>query len=287
MILIVESGSTKADWIGIDRQGKTILSTRTAGLNPSVLKNDILVERISGNSLIYENRDKVSHVYFYGAGVGVDTAKDRIRCVCNNIFGNSAVQIREDTYAAIYAVTTPKEPSIACILGTGSNCTYFDGENVEQRVISLGYIIMDEASGNFYGRQLIRAYYFNQLPSDLASKLSKQYDLRAEVIEKNLYRKENPNVYMAKFGRFVIENKHEPILRDIILDGLRRFTKHQILQFEDCKEVAIHFIGTVAFYLADEIKEVLKEYGLTLGNIVRRPIDRLVQYHIDLLNQTV
>lgn len=283
MILIVESGSTKADWICIDNHGKTIFSTRTEGLNPSVLKSDILVERISGNSLIYDNRGDVSHVYFYGAGVGVDTAKDRMRWVCNKIFGSSLVEIREDTYAAIYAVTTPKEPSIVCILGTGSNCTYFDGENVEQRVISLGYLIMDEASGNFYGRQLIRSFYFNLLPSDLAIKLSQQYDLSAEVIEKNLYRKENPNVYMAKFGKFVISNKQEPLLRDIILDGLRRFIKHQVLQFEDCQEVPIHFIGTVAFYLADEIEEVLAEFGLTLGVIVRRPIDRLVQYHIDLL----
>ena len=34
--------------------------------------------------------------------------------------------IKEDTYAAVYAAADIGEKSIVCILGTGSNCTYFD-----------------------------------------------------------------------------------------------------------------------------------------------------------------
>ena len=44
----------------------------------------------------------------------------------------------------------------------------FDGKNIEQRVDSLGYVLMDEASGNFFGKQLIRSYYFNEMPNNLA-----------------------------------------------------------------------------------------------------------------------
>ena len=39
MILIVDSGSTKTDWIAIDRAGKILFETQTLGLNPQVLTN--------------------------------------------------------------------------------------------------------------------------------------------------------------------------------------------------------------------------------------------------------
>ena len=47
----------------------------------------------------------------------------------------------------MYAASKPGEKCIVCILGTGSNCTYFDGKEIEQRVDSLGYVLMDEQVG--------------------------------------------------------------------------------------------------------------------------------------------
>ena len=73
-------------------------------------------------------------------------------------------------------------------------------------------------------------------------------------------------------------------MKSIIEDGLQRFISHQILQFENAKDVPIHFIGSIAHYLKDEIDIALKRNGLRLGNVVRRPIDGLVQYHQKLLN---
>ena len=42
MILIVDSGSTKTDWIAIENTGKVLFETQTLGLNPQVLSNNIL-----------------------------------------------------------------------------------------------------------------------------------------------------------------------------------------------------------------------------------------------------
>ena len=61
-------------------------------------------------------------------------------------------------------------------------------------------------------------------------------------------------------------------MKEIIIKGLKRFIDHQILQFDDCKKVPIHFVGSIAFYLKDEIKETLDTYGLSIGNIIQRPI---------------
>ena len=284
MIFIVDSGSTKTDWIALDDSGQVLFSTQTLGLNPQVLPSEILTERIINNYDLYQNREKVSHVHFYGAGCGVESPARRIEKVFTEIFTQSNFSILEDTYAAVYAATKPNDPAIVCIMGTGSNCTYFDGKEIDQRITSLGYVLMDEASGNFYGKQLIRAYYFKTMPEALAKKFEDQYDLSPDTIKENVYRRENPNTYLAKFAQFIIEHKQVPEMKTIIKDGLQRFISHPILQFEDAKDVPIHFIGSIAHYLQDEIDTALKKNGLRLGNVVKRPIDGLVEHHQKLLD---
>ncbi|MGC6422582.1 MAG: N-acetylglucosamine kinase [Flavobacteriaceae bacterium] len=280
MILVVDSGSTKTDWYAISKSGEVLFSTQTLGLNPQVLSSEILTERIINNYDLYQNREAVTHLYFYGAGCGISSPQQRIRKVFEKIFINSELSVQEDTYAAIYATVKTGEPAIVCILGTGSNCTYYDGIDIDQRVISLGYILMDEASGNFYGKQLIRSYYFNEMPSELRKPFEAEYQLDADSIKENIYRKENPNTYLATFAKFMIEHRSHPLMKEIIRGGLRRFIQHQILQFENAKEVPIHFVGSISHFLKEEIEEVLSsEFGLTLGNVVKRPIDGLVSYH--------
>ena len=284
MILIVDSGSTKTDWISIDKKGETVFSTQTLGLNPQVLSSAILKERIINNFDLYQNRKNVTHLYFYGAGLGINSTQRRIRKVFDEIFTNSEFVIKEDTFAAVYAATKIGEKSIVCILGTGSNCTYFDGKEIEQRVTSLGYILMDEASGNFYGKQLLRSYYFKTMSGELSKEFEKEYDLSADTVKENIYRRENPNTYLATFSRFLIKHKKNEVFQDIIQKGLDRFINHQILQFENAKDVPIHFIGSISFFLKEEIEKALKLKGLTMGRLVQRPIDELVKYHKSLID---
>jgi len=283
MILVVDSGSTKTDWIAVNSKGETLFSTQTLGLNPQVLSSAILKERIINNFDLYQNRNEVTHLYFYGAGCGVDSPQKRIRRVFDEIFINSKIVIKEDTYAAVYAAADMGKKSIVCILGTGSNCTYFDGKEIEQRVTSLGYILMDEASGNFYGKQLIRSYYFKTMSEDLAKEFEQEYDLTPDTIKENIYRRENPNTYLATFSRFLIKHKNNELFKDIISKGLERFINHQILQFKNAKDIPIHFIGSISFYLKEEIEKALALKGLTMGRIVQRPIDELVNYHKNLI----
>jgi len=260
-----------------------LFSTQTLGLNPQVLSSAILKERIINNFDLYQNREQVTHLYFYGAGCGVESPQLRINKVFDEIFTNAEKTIKEDTYAAVYAASKPEEKAVVCILGTGSNCTYFDGKDIEQRVTSLGYILMDEASGNFYGKQLIRSYYFNTMPKSLANEFEKEYDLSPDSIKENIYRQENPNTYLATFSKFLIKHKGNKLFQKIIKNGLERFINHQILQFDNAKQVPIHFIGSISFFLKAEIKQALEEKGLTMGRIVQRPIEELVKYHIRLL----
>jgi len=283
MILIVDSGSTKTDWIAIDNLANNLFSTQTLGLNPTMLSSEILKERIKNNFELYNNRDKVEKIYFYSAGLGVDSTKQRIIKVFKSIFKNSNYYVKEDTYAAVYSVVDEGVPAIVNILGTGSNCTYYDGNDIFQKVNSLGFILMDYASGNYYGKYLIRAYYFNKMPKKLREEFNEKFDLSANTIKENLYRKENPNTYLASFAKFIIDNKSDSYFKDIIEKGLRRFIEYQIMQFDNYKSVDIHYVGSIGHYLKEEITKVGKEYDLKTSKFVKKPIEGLVDYHKRLL----
>ena len=279
MILVVDSGSTKTDWIALDNEGEEIFSTQTLGLNPQMLSNEILNERIKNNFDIYKNRKLVNKLFFYGAGCGVKDTQNRILKVFKSIFVNSEFDIKEDTYAAVYSAVDKGIPSIVNIIGTGSNCSYYDGKNVIQKVQSLGYVLMDYASGNYYGKYLIRAYYFNKMPESLIDEFSNNYDLSPNSIKNKLYREENPNTYLAGFARFLIENKSNEYFKEIIFKGLERFIDYQILQYDDFSKVDIHYVGSIAYYLKDEITKIGMKYNLKTGKFIQRPITGLVDYH--------
>jgi N-acetylglucosamine kinase-like BadF-type ATPase len=278
MILVADSGSTKTNWIAIDDSGKSVFKIDTKGLNPAVLPKKTIYNRIVKSDDLNEIKKQITKVYFYGAGCGTETAKGYLREVFEDIFSNAEFNIYEDTIAAVKSLRTDK-PGIVCILGTGSNCSYFDGKDIHQKIVSLGYIIMDDASGNFYGKQLLRDYYFNKMPKEYAKAFSEAYDLSPDFVKENLYKRENPNTYLATLGRFVIENKKSDYAQKVIRAGLISFVENHILQFEESKTIPIHFVGSIAHFLHDEIKEVLESYHLELGKIVRHPIISLAKYH--------
>ncbi|MAU62807.1 MAG: N-acetylglucosamine kinase [Flavobacteriaceae bacterium] len=283
MKLIVDSGSTKTDWISINDNGETLFKTQTLGLNPQVLSEHILEERIINNYEIYQSRKDVSDIYFYGAGCGTEPPKTLIKKVFSPIFKNANFIIKEDTYAAVYACCKPNEKAIVSILGTGSNCSYFDGKNIHQKVTSLGYILMDDASGNYFGRQLLRDYYFNHMPKELQFMFKNEFNLEAELIKDHLYKKPNPNTYLAKFAKFLVENKDLKYSKDLIKKGFNLFINNQILQFENSSEIPLHFVGSIGFHLKEDLRSSLKNNGLTCGNILKKPIDGLVAFHKNYL----
>lgn len=284
MIFIIDSGSTKCDWIAIDpKTGHQVFEKqRTKGLNPAIISENEAFEIINDNKLLVDHKLDVDHVFFYGAGCGTVEAPKMLKKVLESIFTKAVVDVKEDTYAAIFStVGVEHNPAVVCILGTGSNCTYFDGANIHQRVISLGYSIMDDASGNYFGRQLLRDYYFNFMPHDLKLIFKTRYNMDDDFIKINLYKKPNPNAYLATFAEFLILNKESEYVQKVIKKGLMSFVETMIMQFkEEIKTAPVHFAGSISFFLQREIKEVAQEYGFTVGNFQRRPIEGLADYHV-------
>ena len=280
MKLLVDSGSTKADWIAIDDSGKVLFTTQTLGLNPEVLSKDEVLERLNDKFDIFQNRNKAEHLFFYGAGCGTKRMNDFLTAVFKEYFPKAEIFVHEDTYAAVYATTAQNEKAIVSILGTGSNCSYYDGSILHQKVQSLGYIAMDDCSGNRFGRHLLRGYFFKQMSKSMAKEFEEEYNVDADYIKNNLYKEPNPNAYLATFAKFLIKHKDDEFCKKVIKKEMKSFVKNYIMQYDNYKEVPVHFIGSIAFYLKDELEVVLNKYEIKIGNVLRRPIDGLIAYHI-------
>lgn len=280
MKLLVDSGSTKADWIAIDDHGKILFTTQSLGLNPEVLEQEDIISRLNERFDILHNKEVVTHLFFYGAGCGTDRMKVFLTKIFKDYFINAEVEVREDTYAAVFATTSVGEKAIVCILGTGSNASYYDGTVLHQKVQSLGYIAMDDGSGNRFGRHLLRGYFFNKMPKELAQVFEKEFNLDADFIKNNLYKEPNPNAYLAKFAKFLIQNKNHSYCQNLIQLEMDDFIQNYIGQFEDKHDLPIHFVGSIAFYLKEELTELFEKNKLKLGNVLRRPIDGLIVYHV-------
>ncbi|NND51814.1 MAG: N-acetylglucosamine kinase [Flavobacteriaceae bacterium] len=286
MILIVDSGSTKCDWIAINAKGEQILDKiRTKGLNPAILSEKKLAKNIKKSDILMRHKDEVSHIFFYGAGCGTEKPRILLKVVLQELFTNAQVTVNEDTMAAVYATLSKNdEAAVVCILGTGSNCSYYDGQKLHQRVKSLGYSVMDDASGNYFGRQLIRDFYFNHMPENIRVAFDEKFNLESDFIKNNLYKQPNPNAYLASFAEFMFLNKESDYIKNMIREGLRLFARNMIMQYRDVLDkVPVHFAGSIAFFSKEEIYEVAEELGFTVGNFERRPIEGLVKYHAENL----
>jgi N-acetylglucosamine kinase-like BadF-type ATPase len=278
MILISDGGSTKCDWVLLNEKGEVTLKTRTKGLNPAVFPREELIKRIQSNSELCAIFNTVETIDFYGAGCGTPTPNKILKEVIQQLFIKADVAVYEDLNAAVYSVTS--EPGIVCILGTGSNSCYFDGKNIHPGTDSLGYILMDEASGNYFGKRLIRDYYYKKMPSELALQFEKRFELSADIIKINLYKKSNPNTYLASFAEFIFtSNEVNGYFYKLISEGVSKFIEYRILSYKEAQQVPIHFVGSIAHFSEEIIRDCLKPYHLELGSIVRRPIDGLIEYY--------
>ena len=106
MIVIVDSGSTKSDWVVLDATTKEKISeSNTKGLNPAVFSESDLYKTITANKVVMGSADAIDHIYFYGAGCGTEKARKIICDLLEEIFPNANVVVREDIYAAAFAMS--------------------------------------------------------------------------------------------------------------------------------------------------------------------------------------
>ncbi|WP_299549291.1 N-acetylglucosamine kinase [Seonamhaeicola sp.] len=283
MILIADSGSTKCDWMLYSDNRSNPIKIRTKGLNPAILSKKQLKSIITGNEDLFSYKDQVTSIHFFGAGCGTKKNQHKVNKILTSHFKNANASTHEDIMAAVYATTST--PAVVCILGTGSNCCYFDGKEAHLKSPALGYILMDEGSGNYFGKELLKAYYYKQMPEALRVRFEKAYNLKEREVVKQLYKSTTPNKYLADFARFLFENETHPFIKKVLLGGMTVFIENHILQHkEELKTVPLHFVGSIAYFAQDYIQQALSKKGLKATHFIRRPIDNIID---NIVNEPV
>lgn len=276
MHLIVDSGSTKSDWVIVDGENRHEFST--IGLNPFFHNEDSVYKAISENTELFWFRDKITHLYFYGAGCSSDTLNAIIEGGLQKVFTEAEIVVDHDLKACAYA-TYEGEPSICCIIGTGSNSCFYDGDNVFEEVPALGYILGDEGSGSYFGKKLLTDFLYHRVPQNIHNALVKELGITKDEIIKHVYMLPDANVYLASFMKFIFNHATDIYFKEMIYEGFKHFVEIHVCCYPNFKNYKTHFIGSIAFLFSEELKKACDFHNVKLGQIVQKPIKGLIEYH--------
>lgn len=278
MIAIADSGSTKSSWVFVDKNNKTY-KYKTIGINPYYQSIDDIYNSLEKElKPAFEFNEPVEKIFFYGAGLELDTQRAQVAQAIKKSFPNTEIHVEHDLLAAARAVLGDEE-GIACISGTGSNTCYYDGKDVVRNVHSLGLFLGDEGSGGYLGKLIARDYIRLSMPEDAKRKFEAFTPDRAEDILDKVYTKPFPNRYLASLAPFVIQNQSDPYCYQLAYDNFRLMFENCIMKYKNHENVEIHFIGSIAAHLIEVLKKVAADKGLKIGKVIGNPLDALTQYH--------
>ena len=276
MLLVADSGSSKADWILTLSDNHTI-PFRTSGINPFFLSEKDIVKIFHNTPEIQPYTEQVKEIYFFGAGCSSPDRRELISNALSKIFKNAFVSVDIDIIASIYA-TTGNSRGICCIIGTGSNITYFDGTRIHESKHGLGYILGDEGSGTYIGRQLITNFLYGTMPEELSEAFYSKYKIDKELIIKKVYQEPSPNFYLASFAPFLSEHNSHPFIIDILKRGFDDFIETNIKSYPDYRTQTCHFVGSIAYHFSDILKEMCAAADIKVGKILKHPIEELSDF---------
>jgi len=279
MILVADSGSTKTEWSILDGQGNS-QNVITSGIKPFYQNSDNIATILKKEIAAAKTFDAI---YFYGTGCINKEKQDIVETGVLQVFTTDSIFIGSDLLAAAHSLCQNK-PGFACILGTGSNSCYYDGSEIIDNVSPLGFILGDEGSGAVLGRKLIGDVLKRQLPQELINKFFETYHTTAAEILENVYKKPFPSRYLASYAQFISKNLMHPEIENIVLTSFGEFVTRNLMLYPEINQVAIHFTGSIAFYFEAQLRRVLEEKHLRLGNIVQTPMKGLINYHNNKVN---
>lgn len=277
MILIADSGSTKTSWLLIH---DTVVLQRieTAGYNPYYYKFDVLNNIIENELLPEIKNQEIDKIYYYGSGCSSETNCTKVKTALWQQFPAAQVNINHDLTGAAAALLKNKK-GIACILGTGSNSCYWDGEKVIANVPSVGYLLGDEGSGTYIGMKILKGILEEKAPKEIITQFYDSFDTSFEIILKSMYEKPEPNRFFASISKFAGKNIHNQWIYNQIKQSFTDFINNQIRYYPNFSEVDICFTGSIAYFFKDILIETCIENNLKPGLILKEPIDGLHEYH--------
>lgn len=277
MKLIIDCGSTKADWTVIDGL-KVVENIVTTGFNPNYTDRNTISSITLNNDIYNIYKEDIRNIIFYGTGCASETNSSMMRDLLKDLFKNSEVNVFCDMMAVCHALFGDKS-GIAGILGTGSNSCFYENGIIKERAVSLGFILGDEGSGAHIGKMLLRDYFYGIMPSELRDKFENEYKLSREEVINNIYRGQYPSRYIASHLTFAYNNIDNEYINDLCHRCFDDYITNFIIRFKNKNTANIGIVGSVAYYFKDIVNQCFDSHGLPLPLIVKSPMENLIKYH--------
>jgi len=276
VILIADSGATKAEWCLLNNgKKKTVF---TPGLSPYFLTTDAIADLVQQQLVPKIKNVAIDAVFFYGTGCANPENAKSVKKALLRVFPDSRVTVNTDLMAAARAVCG-REKGIACILGTGSNSCYFNGKSIVKNSPGIGYVLGDEGSGAYLGKKVVQYYMYGTFDDDLRARFDAKFVTTPTEILDNVYKKPLPNRYLATFTMFLAENRGHYMIENIIEDGLNDFFFQHLNKYNEVWKYPVNFVGSVADGFKDVIQNLCASYEFELGKILKNPMQGLSKYH--------
>lgn len=276
MILVADSGSSKADWT-ITIGDKERIDFSTKGINPFFITEKEICKLLAGYDEVQQYNSRIKEVHFFGAGCSSPDKREIVSNALSKVFSKAFVDVEDDVLGAVYA-TCGTSKGFTCVLGTGSNIAYFDGEKANYGRYGLGYILGDEGSGAYFGKKLITAYLYGSMPADLKKQFETTYSITKEVLIQHVYQKSSPNSYLAGLSRFMYKQRDHKLIRNILFEGFEEYAKIHIMTQPGYHSIPCHFVGSIAYFFQDVVAEVCIKHKIKLGKVIASPIKPLTEY---------
>ncbi|MFY8005226.1 MAG: hypothetical protein ACOVNR_10280, partial [Chitinophagaceae bacterium] len=280
MQLIADSGATKCEWCYINNGKHTIVLTQ--GISPyflsvseitAILQKE-LVQHLPENEFI-------GQIHFYGTGLTNQQNVAVMQQVLCTVFPQAQLFIENDLLAAARSLCG-RQPGIACILGTGANSCYYDGEKIIKNSPGLGYILGDEGSGAYMGKKVVQYYLYETFDEQLHHAFNDSFKTDKATILQKVYKEPLANRYLAKFAYFLAENRGHYMIENIIEDSLNEFFFIHLCKYQQSWLLPIHFTGSIAFGFKDVLTDLCHSYEFEMGTVTQKPMNGLISYHTTL-----
>lgn len=275
--LIAESGATKAEWcLVVNGKKKQVV---TQGISPYFFTEEKIVALLEQELLTaIPGAVDAKNIYYYGTGMRNPENVKMLKQSLRRVFGKAVIEINDDLLAAARALNG-KNKGIACNLGTGSFCCYYNGEKISKQTPGIGYILGDEGSGAYLGKKVVQYYLYNTFDEEIMYRFDEKYKTSPVEILENVYRKPLANRYLASFCLFLSENRGHYMIENIIEDGLNDFFFYHLCKYGEAWKLPVSFVGSVAFGFKDVLKDLCGNYQFELGKILKSPMNGLLEYH--------
>lgn len=273
-ILIADAGGTGTDWCVMSASGEIVTEQHGSAINAGVMSREEVRSAMMSAAPLFADADEI---HFYGAGC-IGAASEVVKDILAEFVHGCPITVNSDIVGAARSLFG-HESGIVCILGTGSNSCYYDGQQLTSKVPPLGYILGDEGSGAAIGKRFLKAYLRGNLNEELRQRMSRQVDLSLDTVIERVYRTPGANKYLASFTRLPAQYIEDTDVYTIIADEFEQFFRNVVLVYEEAHSVPLGFVGSVAYHFSTVLKDVAVRHGVEIGKIEKNPMPGLIRYH--------